>query len=258
MRLVFADKGNGAKADTVVVIIPLDTVRTAGAKPRSASPDSARIAKSRSISLDSTRTTKSRVIGPDSTRTAKSRSTSLDSTHTAKSRPAALDSSRAPKLHPTPDSGKATAGGTRGPNSDSPSQGSSVRVIIPTAVNPPADKTRANDSAKKPVTKTALPYVNSDCHNFATDYDIDKLRVKMLEASKDEDRVAAALKVFKTKCFFTRQIRALGEVFTTDAGKFRFFETAYPFAADEHFHELGSLLTDPAYTNKFKTLTGSH
>lgn len=78
----------------------------------------------------------------------------------------------------------------------------------------------------------------------------------MLEAAKDEDRVAAAAKVFKSKCFSTRQIRALSEVFATDAAKYRFFEAAYPFAADEHFRDLATLLTDPVYTNKFKTLTG--
>jgi len=102
-----------------------------------------------------------------------------------------------------------------------------------------------------------LPYLNSDCHNFATDYDVDKLRVKMLEAAKDVERISAASKTFKTKCFFTRQLRALSEVFTTDAAKFKFFEAAYPYAADGHFRELGTLLADPVYSSKFKTLTGS-
>jgi hypothetical protein len=150
-----------------------------------------------------------------------------------------------------------TTARTKGPNFDTPA---AVRTIVPTPVSQPAqpaDKTRTNDSAKKPATKSSLPYVNSDCHAFATDYDVDKLRVKMLEGTKDEERIAAALKVFKTKCFFTRQLRALSEVFTTDAAKYRFLETAYPFAADEHFRELVTLLADPVYANKFKTLTGS-
>jgi hypothetical protein len=232
MRLVYADKGNGTKADTVVVIIPLDTSRAAAAKPRSTSPDSGNLAKAR-------------IAAADSARLAKSRTTSSDSARSA-------------KLRPTPDSGNATPGGMRGPNPDSPNQNSTVKVIVPTPANPPADKTRASDTAKKHATKPALPYVNSDCHNFATDYDVDKLRVRMLEATKDEDRVAAALKVFKTKCFSTRQLRALSEVFTADTGKYRFFETAYPFAADEHFPDLVTQLTDPVYINKFKTLTGSH
>jgi len=96
--------------------------------------------------------------------------------------------------------------------------------------------------------------VNSDCHDFATDFDVDKLRIKMLQ-SNGEERIAIARKAFKVKCFYTRQIRALSDVFTSDAARFRFFETAWPFAADEHFHELSDLLTDPVYTARFKTMT---
>jgi len=115
------------------------------------------------------------------------------------------------------------------------------------------------DTASLSTTRTSgkptLPFVNSDCHNFATDYDVDKLRVKMLESARDDDRILAARKVFKTKCFSTRQIRALSEVFTTDASKFKFLETAYPFVSDEHFSELSSLLADPVYSSRFRAMT---
>ncbi len=103
--------------------------------------------------------------------------------------------------------------------------------------------------------KSTLPFVNSDCHNFATDYDVDKLRVKMLESAKDDDRILAARKVFKMKCFSTHQIRALSEVFTTDAAKFKFLEAAYPFVSDDHFAELSTLLADPVYSGRFRVMT---
>ncbi len=112
----------------------------------------------------------------------------------------------------------------------------------------------AVDTVKKAA--TGIAFINSDCHNFATDNDVDRLRVKMSEATRDEDKIAAARKIFKTKCFYTPQVRALSEVFTSDAGKFRFFEASWPFAADEHFGELSALLTDPVYIGKFKTMTG--
>jgi len=101
-----------------------------------------------------------------------------------------------------------------------------------------------------------LVLVNSDCRNFASDYDVDKLRVKMLEADKDDDRIAAARKVFRSKCFTTKQVRALSEVFTSDAVKYRFFEMAYPFVSDDHFRELSDLLVDPVYNGKFKAMVG--
>lgn len=118
----------------------------------------------------------------------------------------------------------------------------------------PAPLFRPDTSQKK--TPSRLQFVNSDCKNFATDYDLDKLRVKMLETTKEEDKIQVAHKVFKTKCFSTRQIRALSEIFTSDAQKFRFFETAYPFVSDEHFKELTDLLADPVYNSKFRTMTG--
>lgn len=154
---------------------------------------------------------------------------------------------------------------SNGPNPDSPmvTTGSSPGTSSLPGTNPtrgsgyPLSPNRSQDTAqKRPPVKTTPAYVNSDCHNYATDYDVDKLRSKMLQASKDEDRIQAARKVFKTKCFSTTQLRALCEVFTTDAVKFRFLETAYPFAADDHFRELIHLLADPVYIGKFKAMTG--
>jgi hypothetical protein len=181
VRLVYADQSQGQKADTIVIIIPVDTVR------------------------------------------------------------AALTRSHGPNG-----------------NSDSPtlSQNTIFRPLAP-AGNPPADNARpANQGDTQRRLTKAAAYVNSDCHHFADDLDVDKLRAKMLEGPKDEDRIAVARKAFKVKCFYTRHIRALGEIFTTDAARYRFFEAAWPFAADEHFHELSNLLADPVYSGKFRALTG--
>ncbi|HVS98406.1 MAG TPA: hypothetical protein VHE54_18060 [Puia sp.] len=122
------------------------------------------------------------------------------------------------------------------------------------AVTSETPRTVPADTARE--SSKPLPYINSDCHNFATTYDVDKLRVKMLDAASDDDRITAARKVFKIKCFYTSQISALSEVFATDEAKFRFFEIAWPFAADEHFRELSQFLRDPVYIGKFKTMTG--
>lgn len=146
-----------------------------------------------------------------------------------------------------------------GPNPDSPllgrGQNTVSRPALPAPVTESSRSHPADTLRKSSVTKSTLPFVNSDCHNYATDYDVDKLRVKLLDAAKDEDRIQAARKVFKTRCFTTRQIRALSEVFTTDGAKFHFFETAYPFCSDDQFRELVSLLADPVYSGKFRAMT---
>ena len=117
---------------------------------------------------------------------------------------------------------------------------------------------QSTDTSRTASRKSALPFVNSDCHAFATDYDVDKLRVRMLDATKDEDHIQVAYKIFKIKCSATKQIRALSEVFTTDPAKFKFLATAYPFVSDNQFPELVNLLSDPVYTGRFRTMTDRH
>ncbi|HXD78844.1 MAG TPA: hypothetical protein VN616_13600 [Puia sp.] len=221
LRQVYADRTGGSGTDTIEVIIPVDTVARARRQ--------------------STASVKSRSV--DSSRTA----TSVNRPSTDSTRTAAMASPH------SPDSTRAVATAKPRYSADS--------VQVAAIVRPrSADSTMVPLSGNAPDTSwessKSIPYINSDCHNYATEYDIDKLRVKMLEATGDDDRLTIARKVFKTKCFYTLQIRALSEVFASDAGKFRFFEAAWPFAADEHFHELSTLLRDPVYIGKFKTMTG--
>jgi hypothetical protein len=155
------------------------------------------------------------------------------------------------------DSSRLPAPRGHGPNSDSPtfSQSSTARPPVPLNLPQKTDSPRPRPDTPQRRQAKPIAYVNSDCHDFATDYDLDKLRQKMLYLTKEEDRITAARKTFKLKCFSTRQIRLLSEVFTTEPSKYRFLEAAWPFAADEHFHELSDLLADPVYISKFKTLT---
>jgi hypothetical protein len=96
---------------------------------------------------------------------------------------------------------------------------------------------------------------NSNCKNIATDYDVDKLRVKILAADNDDDKMLVARKFFKTKCFTTKQVKALSEVFPTDEGRYKLFDTAYPLVMDpDNFPPLADLLTGQYYINRFKAM----
>ena len=117
-----------------------------------------------------------------------------------------------------------------------------------------ARKTGPDSSMQKLRVKPVV--VNSDCRNFATDMDTEKLRLRWLGIAKDDDKILDAKKTFRGKCFSTRQVRILSGAFVTDGGKYRFLEAAYPFVSDDAFRELSDLMTDPVYTGKFKTLTG--
>ena len=124
---------------------------------------------------------------------------------------------------------------------------------VDTSKTVPAPLTVKVDSAA--TSPKALVLFNSDCVNFANEQDVDKLRVKMLAVKSTDDKIGAAKKVFKTKCFVTRYIKGLSELFPNDEDRFKFFETAYPFVSDtSSFKGLISLLSDDLYIARFKAL----
>ncbi len=103
--------------------------------------------------------------------------------------------------------------------------------------------------------KQDLVVTNSDCKNFASDNDVDKLRVKMLAENAVDDKLIAAKKAFKTKCFSVKQIKALTELFPSDETRYRFFDTAYPFVSDtENFGSLDEMISNDYYKTRFKAM----
>ncbi len=238
LRLVFADKAAGQKTDTIVMLIPLDTL--ANGKTHNPTGPGAIVAGAKTGHPTDT----------------------LNRTIQRSAEPANDPASLLKTIPSTPPAASGTAAASATPagsggNSVPPSAtGTGKSVTSSTSPTGETVKAKPDTTTKSTPIKSALPFINSDCHAFATDYDVDRLRVKLLQSSKDEDRIQVARKIFKTKCFSTRQIKALSEVFATDAQKYKFYETAYPFASDDQFRELGSTLTDPVYSSKFRAMTG--
>jgi hypothetical protein len=113
-------------------------------------------------------------------------------------------------------------------------------------------------SSSKPDSISAagkLVMINSDCRNFASERDLDKLRIKILSEKKDSDKLEVVRKEYRTKCYTSRQIKALSELFYLDPVRFEFLSASYPFVSDsENFRQLSSLLRDPVYVEKFEGL----
>jgi hypothetical protein len=128
----------------------------------------------------------------------------------------------------------------------------------------PADSLRKMDSAATPDlgleeknTKKKTEMEFADCKTRASDYDLDVLRVNILTANTENDKIGAARKTFKTMCFSVKQIKALSELFASDKSRYRFYETAYPYVSDrDRFNQLLETLTEAKYIDQFKTLTG--
>jgi hypothetical protein len=113
----------------------------------------------------------------------------------------------------------------------------------------PANTDAANNSQPQTI------MVNSDCRVSATDDDFLKLRKKMVSASGTDEMIAVAKKTFRSRCFSTEQIKNLGVLFLNDAGKYSFYDAAYPFVSDTHnYRLLTAQLTDPYYISRFKAM----
>lgn len=96
---------------------------------------------------------------------------------------------------------------------------------------------------------------NSNCRETAWDSDIDKLRVKMMAAKTDDDKIAAAKKLFVKKCVTTKQVNALTELFSTDEGKYKWMDACYAFTNDSYnYPSLLPVLKDAYYINRFKAM----
>ena len=77
----------------------------------------------------------------------------------------------------------------------------------------------------------------------------------MAAVETDEEMVSSALNYFKTKCFTVTQIKNLGTLFLTDAGKYKFFDAAYLYVTDlVNFSSLQTELKDEYYINRFKAM----
>lgn len=97
--------------------------------------------------------------------------------------------------------------------------------------------------------------VNSDCTAVADEKDFLKIRRRMAGESDNQKMVDAARRFFKLKCYTTEQIRNLSYLFLDDAGRYRFFDAAYPYTSDQDmFYTLEPLLKDPYFVNRFKAM----
>ncbi|MEO6330233.1 MAG: DUF4476 domain-containing protein [Ginsengibacter sp.] len=130
---------------------------------------------------------------------------------------------------------------------------------------PPGSATDENQKKDKMSTSTNddtiefLPaktgMANSKCKQQANEDDFLKLRKKMAAEAEDDDMINAAKKVFKAKCFTTKDIKNLGALFLNDHGRYNFFDAAYSYVSDSNmFPSLQNQLTDDYYIKRFKAM----
>jgi hypothetical protein len=107
-----------------------------------------------------------------------------------------------------------------------------------------------------PAVSTQQPILKANiCKNNAGEKDFLTVRRKMVAKTNDEAMIEEAEKVFKTKCFTTTQVKNLGNMFLSNAGKYNFFAMAKNYVSDiNNFPGLAGELKDNFYIGQFNKL----
>lgn len=95
----------------------------------------------------------------------------------------------------------------------------------------------------------------NNCVSLASEEDYKKLRKKMASAESDNEMLFRAYTAFQKQCYTAEQIKTLSFLFLNDDGKYKFFDTAYPYVSDpENFPKLAVLLSDEYYVKRFNAM----
>ncbi|MBC7904124.1 MAG: DUF4476 domain-containing protein [Gemmatimonadaceae bacterium] len=108
---------------------------------------------------------------------------------------------------------------------------------------------RSDSAAAKPVAAKV------NCLSVATENEIDKLRIKMMAETGNDKKIEAAKKVLKEHCVTTKHVRSLSELFNSNEGRLKWFETTLSHTSDPaSFSSLEWLLTDESSRVRFRNL----
>lgn len=243
LHLIYIDRASPDKADTILITIPVDPAEEYKPNEPLFRPSGSAKPEAKKSDVPTKKGSEKQSVFPNK----KSSSASTPTVTKAKVEEPVIKSSTQTAEPAATDTGRQASEPLFRPI-QRPAESTSLKVDT-------SKKEYNAGSAWRPLEKKTTAMVNSDCQNFATEYDLDRLRVKMLADNTPDDRISTARKVFKTKCFTSKQIRALSELFTNDEGKYKFLDAAYPFVSDsDSFKQLSELLKDQYYINRFNAM----
>lgn len=82
-----------------------------------------------------------------------------------------------------------------------------------------------------------------------------KMQKKMIAKNNDNDMIAIVDKYIKDKCLTTRQIKHLGGLFLSDAGRYALYQDTYSHVSDkENFPSLENQLLDSYFKKRFQQI----
>ena len=97
--------------------------------------------------------------------------------------------------------------------------------------------------------------VRQDCTNTVSDNDMDKIKRKMFVQNNESNMVQTALRYVNNKCITTDQVKILGNLFSSDDGRYNLYDALYKFAYDYgNYAGLESQMIDPYYKKRFEAM----
>jgi hypothetical protein len=97
--------------------------------------------------------------------------------------------------------------------------------------------------------------VKQDCGNMMSDDDLNKLKRKMFVQNNDNDMIQYAVKFVGKKCITTDQVKLLGELFSSDDGRYNLYDALYKYVYDYgNYATLTTQILDPYYKKRFAAM----
>jgi hypothetical protein len=138
----------------------------------------------------------------------------------------------------------------------------STRVISNPFYKPADDNVSSGENANskintplhdQPVLKPQVTSgVKEDCRSSVTDNDLDKLKRKMFVQNNSNDMIQTAVKYLNNKCLTTEQVKMLGNLFSSDDGRYNLYDALYDNVYDYgNYPLLESQILDPYYKKRF-------
>ena len=105
------------------------------------------------------------------------------------------------------------------------------------------------------VTSSETGTTKQNCENTVANDDLNKLKRKMLSHGDDQGMIQYAVKFLNKKCISTDQVKALGQLFSSDDGRYNLYDALYTYTYDNtNYPSLSSQIIDPYYKKRFLAL----
>ncbi len=135
-----------------------------------------------------------------------------------------------------------------------------IDTTIQTSANPFYKPENVNTTAATSLQETTVKpaisnAVRQDCSSMISDNDMDKIKRKMFVQNNDNGMVQTALRYVNNKCITTDQVKTLGNLFSSDDGRYNLYDVLYKHVYDYgNYTTLESQIIDPYYKKRFEVM----